>query len=60
MKTEQLYLTSFAKVYPCYIAKVERKGRTKAEVDQIIQWLTGYTHKQLESQLGKDTDFKKD
>ncbi len=58
MKPERLYVTSFAKVYPCYITKAERKGRTKAEVDQIIRWLTGYTQKQLEKQLEKETDFK--
>ncbi len=47
----------FAKVYPFYIAKAEKKGRTKAEVDQIIHWLTGYTAKGLESQLKKETNF---
>lgn len=48
---------SFASVYPLYIAKAEKKGRTKAEVDKIILWLTGYTKKGLESQLKKMTDF---
>lgn len=47
-----------ARVYPLYIAKVERKGRTKAEVDEIIHWLTGYTQKQLEALLKKETDFE--
>lgn len=47
-----------ARVYPLYIAKVERKGRTKAEVDEIICWLTGYTKKGLETQLKKETDFE--
>ena len=49
---------SFARVYPLYIAKVTRKGRTKAEVDQIIRWLTGYSQKGLETQLNKQTDLE--
>lgn len=49
---------SFAGVYPHYIAKAEKKGRTKAEVDEIIRWLTGYTQKKLEAQLEKQTDFE--
>lgn len=49
---------SFASVYPHYIAKAERKGRTKAEVDAIIQWLTGYDEKALQSQIAKNTDFE--
>lgn len=49
---------SFAKVYPLYIAKVKRKGRTKAEVDTIIHWLTGYTAKKLEVVLKKQIDFE--
>ena len=47
---------SFAKVYPLYIAKVERKGRTKEEVDEIIRWFTGYSQDQLEAQLDKQTN----
>ncbi|MES2223588.1 MAG: DUF2200 domain-containing protein [Patescibacteria group bacterium] len=58
MKLENLYKTSFAKVYPYYIAKAERKGRTKDEVDEIIRWLTGYTQKQFEKHLEKETDFE--
>ena len=50
--------TSVAKVYPFYIAKAERKGRTKAEVDTIIRWLTGYSQKQFETQLKRETDFE--
>ena len=42
MSTPKIYSMSFAKIYPLYIAKAERKGRSKSEVDQIIQWLTGY------------------
>ena len=49
---------SFARVYPLYIAKAEKKGRDKAEVDTIIRWLTGYTQKQLEAELKKETDFQ--
>ena len=48
----------FAKVYPAYIAKAEKKGRTKAEVDEIIRWLTGYSQKKFESQLKKQVDFE--
>lgn len=58
MKKENLYATSFSKVYPYYIAKAERKGRTKAEVDEIIRWMTRYTQKQFEKHLEKGTDFK--
>jgi hypothetical protein len=58
MKKEKLYATSFSKVYPYYIAKAEKKGRTKAEVDQIILWLTGYTQKQFEKHLEKGTSFE--
>lgn len=58
MTKHRIYTTSFAKVYPMYVAKAERKGRTKKEVDDIIVWLTGYTRKQLETQLKKETDFE--
>lgn len=58
MKKERLYATSFSRVYPYYIAKAEKKGRTKAEVDEIIRWLTGYAPKQFEKQLEKGTDFE--
>ncbi len=49
---------SFAKVYPLYVAKAERKGRQKAEVDEIIRWLTGYSQVELEAHLGKRTTFE--
>lgn len=49
---------SFAKVYPHYVAKAEKKGRTKEEVDEIIRWLTGYSQEELEAQLEKQTDFE--
>jgi hypothetical protein len=58
MAKHRIYTTSFASVYPLYVAKVEKKGRTKAEVDQIISWLTGYGQKELETQLKKQTDFE--
>lgn len=54
----RVYSMNFASVYPLYIAKAEKKGRTKAEVDQIIRWLTGYTQKQLKAQLKKQTSFE--
>lgn len=49
---------SVARVYPLYIAKAEKKGRTKTEVDTIIHWLTGYTEKKLNAELKKETDFE--
>ena len=58
MAKHRIYTTSFASVYPLYVAKAEKKGRTKAEVDQIISWLTGYGRKELDAQLEKQTDFE--
>lgn len=58
MKKHRIYTTSFASVYPYYVAKAEKKGRTKAEVDEIIRWLTGYNQKGFEKQLEKQTDFE--
>jgi len=49
---------SFARVYPLYVAKAERKGRKKSEVDAVICWLTGYSQRQLEKQLKKQADFE--
>ena len=57
-KKHRIYTTSFASVYPHYVAKAERKGRTKKEVDEIIGWLTGYSLKQLEEQIKNETDFE--
>ena len=54
----RIYSFSVASVYPLYLAKVERKGRTKAEVDQIILWLTGHSQKTLEEALAKKTSFE--
>src|ERR1041385_7711327 len=58
MTKPRIYTTSFASVYPLYLAKAEKKGRTKTEVDEIIRWLTGYSPNELETQLEKQTDFE--
>lgn len=61
MKTEgnhRIFTMSFARIYPLYIAKAERKGRTKQEVDEIIRWLLGYTQKGLEKELEKETSLE--
>jgi hypothetical protein len=58
MKNTKLYKMSFARVYPLYVQKVEKKGRTKAEVDAIICWLTGYTQQTLQQQIEKNNDFE--
>lgn len=58
MKNERIYAMSFASVYPLYVAKAERKGRTKAEVDKVIRWLTGYSQRQLGAHLKKKTSFE--
>ena len=54
---DRLYKMPFASVYPAYVTKAERKGRTKAEVDEIIRWLTGYSQDGLEAALANKTDF---
>ncbi len=58
MTKHQIYTMSFAKVYPLYVLKAEKKGRTKSEVDEIIRWLTGYTQDEMEEQLEKQTDVE--
>ncbi|RYX78710.1 DUF2200 domain-containing protein [bacterium] len=58
MENHRIYTTSFASVYPHYVAKVVQKSRTKAEVDEIIRWLTGYNEKQLEVVLINGIDFE--
>src|SRR5215510_10222133 len=58
MKKHPIYTMSFARIYPLYVAKAEKKGRTKTEVDETIRWLTGYSQKGLEAQLEKQTDFE--
>lgn len=55
MKKHRIYSVSFASVYPHYLTKAEKKGRAKAEVDEIIRWLTGYTQSTLDAQLEKRT-----
>ncbi len=58
MTKHRIYTTSFASVYPHYVTKAEKKGRTKREVDEIIHWLTGYSEKELEAHLENKTDFE--
>jgi len=58
MKPERVYKISFASVYPHYVAKAGKKGRAKAEVDEIIRWLTGYSQGQLETVIEQRTDFE--
>ena len=58
MSKHRIYTTSVASVYPLYLAKAEKKGRAKAEVDEIIRWLTGYSQRELEGQLKQETDFE--
>ncbi|MCS6977184.1 MAG: DUF2200 domain-containing protein [Gemmatales bacterium] len=54
----RVYAMRFASVYPHYVAKAEKKGRTQSEVDAIIRWLTGYSQKQLQEQLEKEVDVE--
>ncbi len=54
----RILTTSFASVYPLYVAKAQKKGRTRQEVDSLICWLTGYSPAQLDSQLEKQVDFE--
>ena len=58
MSKHRIYTMSVASVYPHYLTKVEKKGRTKAEVDEIIRWLTGYSQGELEKQLANKTNFE--
>lgn len=58
MEKHRIYTMSFARAYPEYVAKAQRKGRTKKEVDEIICWLTGYSQKELEEELEKETDIE--
>lgn len=58
MAKHNIYTMSVASVYPHYVTKAEKKGRTKAEVDEIIRWLTGYSQEGFEAQLEKQTDFE--
>jgi hypothetical protein len=58
MAGHRIYKTSVASVYPHYVTKVEKKGRTKEEVDEILRWLTGYDASELAAQLEQGTDFE--
>ena len=58
MTKHRIYSMSFASVYPHYVAKAEKKGRTKAEVDEIIRWLTGFTEERLDAHIREKTDFE--
>jgi hypothetical protein len=58
MEDTKVYAMSFSSIYPLYIAKAEKKGRTKTEVDEIIRWLTGFSQEQLEDQLEKGTNLE--
>lgn len=57
-RSSRIYKLTLAGVYPFYIEKAEKKGRTKPEVDEIIRWLTGYTQSQIESHIEKQTNFE--
>ena len=58
MTKHRIYTMSVASVYPLYVAKAEKKGRTKAEVDEIICWLTGHSQETLDDQLARKTSFE--
>lgn len=58
MAGHRIYSTSFASVYPHYVAKAQKKGRTKEDVDEVICWLTGYSRETLNDQLGRKTSFE--
>jgi len=57
MSGHRIYTTSFASVYPHYVTKAEKKGRTKDDVDEIIRWLTGYSQDALDQHIAAKTDF---
>ena len=58
MDNEKVFTMKFSKIYPMLIAKADRKGRTKGEVDEVTCWLTGYTKEQLQEQLEKEVDYR--
>ena len=58
MKNERVYKMTFSSVYPMYVQKAEKKGRTKEEVDTVICWLTGYDILDLQAQIEKEVDFE--
>ena len=55
---QRVYAMRFAGVYPLYLAKAEKKGRTREEVDEVIRWLTGYSQSEMEAHIVKKTDFE--
>ncbi len=57
-KKPRIFTMSFASVYPLYLTKADKKGRTQAEVDEILRWLTGYSQEALEAHLEAKTDFE--
>ena len=58
MTKHKIYTMSVSSVYPHYVTKAQKKGRTKIEVDEIIRWLTGYSQEELKAQLEKQTNFE--
>ena len=58
MEKVRIFATPFSRIYPLYIQKAEKKGRTKAEVDTVIFWLTGYSTQTLQEQIDKNVDFE--
>ncbi|MEM7432113.1 MAG: DUF2200 domain-containing protein [Pseudomonadota bacterium] len=58
MAKHRIYTMIFGKVYPLYVQKAEKKGRTKAEVDEIIRWLTGHTQKSLDKEIKNESTFE--
>jgi hypothetical protein len=58
MPKHRIFTMAFAKVYPMYVQKAERKNRTKAEVDHVIRWLTGYSQAELQRQIKQEKDFE--
>jgi len=58
MNQNRVFAIKFSKVYPLYVQKVEKKGRTKEELDKVICWLTGYSQKQLQQQIEKESDLE--
>jgi hypothetical protein len=58
MKLEQVFAMPFATVYPLYVQKAEKKGRTKQEVDEVLRWLTGYSQKELAKQVERKSDLE--
>lgn len=58
MNIDKIYKLSVAKVYPLYVEKAEKKGRTKEEVDEIIRWLTGYSQEEIDTHLVNQSDFE--